>query len=174
MKKCMSIALCVVCLFAAQIAHAKGTPNLTLKDISGHSQRLSDLRGQVVVLSFWATWCVPCREELPRLSALRAEFADRKVHFVAVSIDDAKDRARIEPYLMRQNIHLDVWVGGSADLLGRFGLGDIVPGTLILDEQGQVITRIMGEAKNDDIRSRLDWLLNGRQGPAPEPKLKRY
>jgi hypothetical protein len=59
-------------------------------------------------------------------------------------------------------------------MLGHFGLADIVPGTLILDEQGQVITRIMGEAKDDDIRSRLDWLLNGRQGSVPELKLKRY
>lgn len=166
--------LYTVCLFAVQTADAKGTPNLALKDLSGHSQRLSDLRGQVVVLSFWATWCVPCRQELPRLSILSTEFVGKKVRFVAVSIDDAKDRARIEPYLTQQNVHLDVWVGGNADMLGRFGLGDIVPGTLILDEQGQVITRIMGEAKDEDIRSRLDWLLNGRQGPAPEPKLKRY
>jgi len=174
MKKWMSVALCLVCLFAARTADAKGIPNPSLKDLSGHSQRLSDLQGQVVVLSFWATWCAPCREELPRLSTLSSEYSDKKVHFVAVSIDDAKDRSKIEPYLTHQNIHLDVWVGGSADLLGRFGLGDIVPGTLILDEQGQVITRIMGEAKDDDIRSRLDWLLNGRQGPVPEAKLKRY
>lgn len=174
MKKLLSILLCMVCLSAARVADAKGTPNLALKDLSGHTQRLSELRGQVVVLSFWATWCVPCREELPRLSTLSAEFSGKKVHFVAVSIDDAKDRAKIEPYLAAQNIHLDVWVGGDADMLGRFGLGDIVPGTLILDEQGQVITRIMGEAKAEDIRSRLDWLLNGRQGPAPEAKLKRY
>jgi thiol-disulfide isomerase/thioredoxin len=174
MEKLLFILLCMVCLSATRSADAKGTPNLTLKDLSGHTQQLSELRGQVVVLSFWATWCSPCREELPRLSTLSAEFAGKKVHFVAVSIDDAKDRAKIEPYLAAQNVHLDVWIGGNADLLGRFGLGDIVPGTLILDEQGQVITRIMGEAKDEDIRSRLDWLLNGRQGPAPEPKLKRY
>jgi thiol-disulfide isomerase/thioredoxin len=174
MKKLMSVALCVACLFATRFADAKTVPNLALKDLAGHSQQLSELRGQIVVLSFWATWCAPCREELPRLSRLSEEFAGRKVRFVAVSIDDAKDRAKIEPYLLKQDIHLDVWVGGNADLLGRFGLGDIVPGTLILDEQGQVITRIMGEAKDDDVRSRLDWLLNGRQDAAPEQKLKRY
>lgn len=174
MKKIFSLILCAVCLFAVPTADAKGTPNLTLKDLSGQAQRLSDLQGQIVVLSFWATWCVPCREELPRLSALSTEFVGKKVHFVAVSIDDAKDRRKIEPYLTQQNIHLDVWVGGNADMLGHFGLGDIVPGTLILDDHGQVITRIMGEAKDEDIRSRLNWLLNGRQGPTPEPKLKRY
>lgn len=175
MKRLMSIvALCVASLSIGRISEAKGVPDLGLRDVAGHSQKLSELRGQVVVLSFWATWCAPCREELPRLSKLNEEFTGRNVHFVAVSIDDAKDRAKIEPYLLKQNIHLDVWVGGNADLLGRFGLGDVVPATLVLDEQGQVITRIMGEARDEDVRRPLDWLLTGRQGPAPEQKLKRY
>lgn len=175
MKRLMSIvALCVASLSIGRISEAKGVPDLGLRDVAGHSQKLSELRGQVVVLSFWATWCAPCREELPRLSKLNEEFTGRNVHFVAVSIDDAKDRAKIEPYLLKQNIHLDVWVGGNADLLGRFGLGDVVPATLVLDEQGQVITRIMGEARDEDVRRPLDWLLSGRQGPPPEQKLKRY
>jgi thiol-disulfide isomerase/thioredoxin len=174
MKKVLSILLCVACLSMTRSSDAKDVPNLSLKDLAGHSQKLSELRSQIVVLSFWATWCAPCREELPRLSKLSEEFTGKNVRFVAVSIDDAKDRAKIEPYLAKEDIHLDVWVGGNADLLGRFGLGDIVPGTLILDQQGEVITRIMGEAKDDDVRSRIDWLLNGRQGPTPEEKLKRY
>lgn len=174
MKKLTSIAFCMLWLLASPLAEAKGVPNLVLQDLAGHSQKLSDLRSHIVVLSFWATWCAPCQEELPRLSKLSQEFATSNVRFIAVSIDDAKDRAKIEPYLAKQDIHLDVWVGGNADVLGRFGLGDIVPGTLIIDEQGQVITRIMGEAREEDVRSRLDWLLHGRQGPAPEQKLKRY
>lgn len=174
MKKLLSLALCAMCLAAARPADAKGVPDLALKDLAGHAQKLSALRGQIVVLSFWATWCVPCREELPRLSKLNEEFAGRNVHFVAVSIDEPKDRAKVGPYLTEQKISLDAWVGGDAGLLERFGMGEIVPATLILDERGQVVTRIMGEAREEDVRSRLDWLLNGRQGPAPEQKLKRY
>ena len=174
MNKLVFLGLCVVCLCTTRLADAKDAPNLVLRDVAGHSQKLSELRGQIVVLSFWATWCAPCREELPRLSKLTEEFAGKNIHFVAVSIDDPKDRAKIEPYLLKQNIHLDVWVGGNSDLLGRFGLGDIVPATLVLDEQGQVITRIMGEAQDEDVRRPLHWLLNGRQGLAPEQKLKRY
>jgi thiol-disulfide isomerase/thioredoxin len=174
MKKLLSLALCAMFLAAAGPADAKGVPDLTLKDLAGHAQKLSALRGQIVVLSFWATWCVPCREELPRLSKLNEEFAGRNVHFVAVSIDEPKDRAKVGPYLAEQKIRLDAWVGGDAGLLERFGMGEIVPATLILDERGQVVTRIMGEAREEDVRSRLDWLLNGRPGPVPEKKLKRY
>ena len=69
---------------------------------------------------------------------------------------------------------MDVWLGGDTDMLDRVGLGNIVPGTLILDQQGEVIGRIMGEAREEDVKSRLYWLLNGRQGPTPEALTKRY
>jgi thiol-disulfide isomerase/thioredoxin len=167
-----AIALLVLCALIP--AFAKPVPNLELKDLAGQPQKLSALRGQIVVLSFWATWCGPCKEELPRLSQLSDTYAGKNVRFIAVSIDEKKDRSKIEPYLTRQNIHLEVWVGGDSELLARYGLGDIVPGTLILDQQGEVITRIVGEARADDVRSRLEWLLGGRTGPAPEAKLKRY
>ncbi len=144
------------------------------KDLSGHAQKLSQLRGQIVVLSFWATWCGPCQEELPRLSKLSSAYSGKNVRFVAVSIDDAKDRGKIQPFLTKQGISLEVWTGANSDDLARFGLGDIVPGTVVLDEKGELIGRIMGEAQDDDVRSRVDWLLAGRKGPAPDPVAKRY
>jgi hypothetical protein len=59
-------------------------------------------------------------------------------------------------------------------MMARVGLGDIVPGTIILDQQGEIIGRIMGEAREEDIRSRIEWLRNGRQGNVPEALTKRY
>jgi thiol-disulfide isomerase/thioredoxin len=170
-------ALLISCALLAPAygpAYARTAPNLDLKDLAGHPQKLSTLRGQIVVLSFWATWCGPCREELPRLSRLSEAYAGKNVRFIAVSIDDRKDFVKIQPFLQQQNVHLDVWIGADVDTLGRFGLGDIVPGTVVIDQQGNVITLISGEAQDADVRTRLDWLLNGRQGPAPEEKLKRY
>jgi hypothetical protein len=69
---------------------------------------------------------------------------------------------------------MEIWVGGDTDMLARVGLGDIVPGTIILDQQGEIIGRIMGEAREEDIKSRVDWLLHGREGTPPEPLTKRY
>ncbi|HWZ51185.1 MAG TPA: TlpA disulfide reductase family protein [Granulicella sp.] len=159
---------------AAPAASAKRLPALQFRDLAGHPQQLSSLRGSIVVLSFWATWCAPCREELPRLAKLNREYAARGVRFLAVSADEPKDRSRIEPYLNQQNLALDVWLGANSDVLERVGLGNILPGTLILDQKGEVIGRIMGEARESDIRSRLDWLLQGRSGPPPSPLTKRY
>jgi thiol-disulfide isomerase/thioredoxin len=171
LKRCSLFLL--FCLLIAP-GYAKRTPALALKDLNGQTQKLSSLRGQVVVLNFWATWCAPCQQELPRLSTLAQSYSGKSVHFVAVSIDEAKDRSKIQPTLEKENVHLDTWIGASTDTLAAFGLGDIVPGTVILDEQGEIIARIMGEAHDEDVRSAVDWLLNGRTGAAPAAMTKRY
>lgn len=156
------------------VAQAKTVPNLTFKDLAGHQQKLAELRGTISVVSFWATWCAPCRDELPRLSRLAQQYSAQGVRFVAISIDEPKDHAKVAPYVAQQKLTMDVWLGGDTDMLARVGLGNIVPGTLILDQQGEIVGRIMGEAREEDVKSRIDWLLNGRQGPAPEPLTKRY
>ncbi len=149
-------------------------PDLALKDLDGHKQHLKALRGNVVVLSFWATWCAPCQEELPRLSHLSDNYAGKPVRFVAVSIDDKKSRAEIAAFLASQGVHLETWTGATTDTMADFGLGDIVPGTIIIDENGEAVTRISGEAQEDDVFSRVDWLLGGRPGAAPAAMLNRH
>jgi thiol-disulfide isomerase/thioredoxin len=167
------LLVCALAVLAAA-ALAESAPKLSLKDLSGQTQKLSSLRGKVVVLNFWATWCEPCQDELPRLSKLAHSYNDKNVQFVAVSIDAAKDREKIEPLLHRLHVDLYVWIGADLDTLEKFGLSNVVPGTMVIDEKGQVIARVMGEARDEDLRTPLDWLLQGRAGPAPPPLLKRY
>jgi thiol-disulfide isomerase/thioredoxin len=164
---------CAVLVLAAA-ALAESVPKLSLKDLNGQPQKLSALRGKTVVLNFWATWCEPCQEELPRLSKLSQNYKEKNVEFVAVSIDAAKDRDKIGPLLHRLDVTLDIWTGADLDTLEKFGLGNVVPGTMVIDEKGQVVARVMGEARDEDVRAPLDWLLSGRLGAAPPPLLKRY
>jgi thiol-disulfide isomerase/thioredoxin len=172
----LTCASCVVLmlLLATSPVQAKSAPDFKAKDLAGHTQKLSKLRGQIVVLSFWATWCGPCQEELPRLSRLSQQYAGKAVQFVAASIDEPKDRPKIQPFLAKNNIALNVWIGADSGILHDFGLGEIVPGTVILDEEGKIAGRIKGEARDEDVRSRVEWLLNGRQGPPPEALTIRY
>jgi thiol-disulfide isomerase/thioredoxin len=153
---------------------AKQAPRLMLKTLQGESRKLADLRGQVVVLNFWATWCGPCQEELPRLSKLAVGYQGRPVKFVAVSIDDKKDFEKIPGTLQKAGAQLDVWVGADTDTMARFGLGEIVPGTVIVDESGEIVTRVMGEAKDEDVKGAVDWVLGGKVGTAPAAIVKRY
>lgn len=166
--------LVLACALISIGAFAESAPKLAVKNLSGQTQKLSSLRGKIVVLNFWATWCEPCQDELPRLSVLAEAYAGKNVQFVAVSIDDEKNRSKIEPLLRRLNVGLDVWTGADLDTLGKFGLGNIVPGTVVIDDKGQIISRVMGEAHDEDVCTPVDWLLRGRTGTAPPPLLKRY
>jgi thiol-disulfide isomerase/thioredoxin len=132
------------------------------------------LRGSIVVINFWATWCAPCREELPLLSRLSKEYSGKKVRFIAASADEAKDRAKVSQFLNQNHVAMEVWVGADLDMLESAKLGNVLPATLILDEQGEIVTRVMGEARDEDVRSAVDWLLRGKVGATPPASIKRY
>jgi thiol-disulfide isomerase/thioredoxin len=169
------LSIAALGLFSLTVgAGASRAPDPAFKALDGHTRRLSVFRGQVVVVNFWATWCGPCQEELPRLSRLAESYSDKPVRFVLVSIDEPKNRAKIPAVLERLHVGLETWDHADTDTMARFGLGDIVPGTAILDDKGQVVTRIMGEAREEDVRRTVDWLLGGRTGPPPPNLLKRY
>jgi thiol-disulfide isomerase/thioredoxin len=161
-------------MLIATPAVAKHAPDPAFKSLDGHARKLSSLRGQIIVVNFWATWCAPCQEELPRLAQLAATYADKPVRFILVSIDEPRDRARIPAALARLHVALDTWDDADTDTMGRFGLGNIVPGTAVLDEKGEVVAGIMGEARDEDVRMAVDWLLGGHAGPAPPALTKRY
>jgi thiol-disulfide isomerase/thioredoxin len=164
----------VVLLVCKRCCGREARADPAFKSLDGQTRKLSVLRGQVVVVNFWATWCGPCQEELPRLSRLAVGYAGTPVRFVLVSIDEAKDRAKIPAVLGRLHVSLESWDDADTNTMERFGLGDIVPGTAVMDENGEVVARIMGEAREEDVRERIDWLLGGKVGTAPAALTKRY
>lgn len=167
------IVLLVIALLPIHLM-AKQVPDPAFKTLDGQTRKLSALHGQIVVVNFWATWCGPCQEELPRLSQIAASYAGKPVSFVFISIDAPKDRVKIPGALAKLHVSMDSWVNADTDTLGRFGLGDIVPGTIVIDEKGEPVARVMGEAQEDDVRKSVDWLLNGRTGEPPAALTNRY
>jgi thiol-disulfide isomerase/thioredoxin len=170
-RQILTFLLCLA-IFPA-VLFAKRVPDPTFKTLDGQSHKLSTLRGQIVVVNFWATWCGPCQEELPRLSQIAASYSGKPVSFVFISIDEPKNRSKIPATLAKLHLDSVSWVGADTDTLDGFGLGNIVPGTLILDETGAPIARIMGEAREDDVRKPVDWLLGGKKGAPPQALTKR-
>ena len=169
--------LFVACLLAIgmpQGAQAKRAPNLEFKDLAGKSHAVAELRGSIAVVNFWATWCGPCREEMPMLSKLSQEYGAKKVRFVAASADVPKDQAKIGSFVEGQHLAIDVWTGADLDMMQRAGLGNVLPATMILDDQGEIVARILGQAREEDVRKVLDWLLAGKPSPAPPPLTKHY
>ncbi|MBM6582455.1 TlpA family protein disulfide reductase [Microvirga sp. BT689] len=126
----------------------RGLPEISFKDNAGRSLTLADLRGSVVVLNVWATWCSPCREEMPTLDHLQAKFDPRDVAVVALSVDRSGlglARKFFDEIGVR---HLSPYNDGSARALRELGLVGL-PGTLVIDRTGREIGRLLGSAEWD-------------------------
>jgi thiol-disulfide isomerase/thioredoxin len=146
--------------------------DLTLKDANGQKVRLRDLRGKPVVVNFWATWCVPCKAEMPMLVDMEKQYATRGVLFIAASLDEAKTKARIPEFVAEQKIAFPVWYGATADDLDHLKLGDAAPATAFLDAEGHIVARILGQARPEEVKERLDWLTGDQSAPPPQPVVK--
>jgi len=146
--------------------------NLPFKDIAGKKVRVSDLRGKPVVLNFWATWCVPCRAEMPLFVEAQKEYAPKGVAFVAASLDDRTTRPKIPEFVEQFKIGFPVWTGASTMDLDDLQMGAALPATAFLDREGRIVARILGEVTKEELSERLEWLTGVRKGPAPDPLVR--
>ena len=89
--------------------------DLNLRDLSGNKVQLRDYRGKNVVLNLWATWCVPCREEMPMMVDAAKSWTPRSITFIAVSLDDEKTKKDIPAFVAKYGVTFPVWAGGTAD-----------------------------------------------------------
>jgi thiol-disulfide isomerase/thioredoxin len=140
--------------------------------MNGKKVRVSDLRGKIVVLNFWATWCLPCRTEMPMLVEAEKEYASRGVVFVAVSLDDRQTRPKIPEFVDQFKIGFPVWVGGSIMDLEDLKLGQALPATAFVDREGRIVARVLGQVPRNELYERLDWLTGDRSGSPPNPLVR--
>lgn len=143
-------------------------PDFTLRDTEGRAVKLSNYRGKVVLLNFWATWCGPCRIEIPWFMQFEKEFKDRGFAVLGVSMDDDGWNA-VKPYLERMRVNYRVVMGDSlvSDLYGGV---DSLPTSFMIDRQGRVARVHIGLAGRseyqDDINALLDQSLSSGGGAA--------
>lgn len=132
-------------------------PDFTATTFDGQTLRLSDLRGQVVVLNFWASWCGPCRQEAPTLQALSAEYRDRGVVFLGIAYaeEDARSLAFIDEFSITYLNAPDRGTVISETLYGITG----VPETFIIDQNGMVAEFIPANVSEAQLRATLDRLI---------------
>ena len=136
------------------------TVDLTLKDLSGVEQSLQSLKGRIVVLNFWATYCIPCRKEMPDLAAVQNEFAPLGIQVIGVSTDDIADRNKVLQFVKETKVNFPIWIGGSAEHMVRFGLGTALPGTVVIDRDGRIARIISGVVDQSVLRKQIEALLS--------------
>jgi thiol-disulfide isomerase/thioredoxin len=132
---------------------------LVLKDLFGNEQRLSGYRGRIVVLNFWATYCIPCRKEMPDLAAIQNQYAALGVQVIGAAADDTEDLPKVRQFIKDTKLNFPVWIGASASDMERFGLGSALPGTLVIGRDGKIVASIRGVIKPADLKKHLDHML---------------
>jgi thiol-disulfide isomerase/thioredoxin len=124
-------------------------------DTDGAAASLGRFQGKVMVVNFWATWCAPCREEMPAFERLQAKWAPRGVQFVGLS---SEEPAPVRRFARDVHVSYPLWVGGDeVGILGR-RLGNrlgVLPFTVLLDRQGRVVDRKVGPYTESALDSRL-------------------
>ena len=133
--------------------------DLTLKDLFGAEQRLSALKGRIVVLNFWATYCIPCRTEMPDLAAIQNEYAALGVQVVGATADAPEDRAKVLQFIKETKINFPIWTGATTADMTRFGLGAALPGTVVIGRDGRIAKIISGIINQAELKKQIDAML---------------
>jgi thiol-disulfide isomerase/thioredoxin len=124
-------------------------PEVSLPDVKGKPHRLADWAGRPLIVNFWATWCEPCRREIPLLEGLRGENAKNSFELVGIAIDH---RDSVEKFIRDLKIDYPVLVGeqGGLAAAAAFGMEPVLPFTVFADSQGRIVTLKLGELHRDE------------------------
>jgi peroxiredoxin len=140
------------------VARKKANLNFTLKDVAGKDVRLSKYKGQVVLVNFWATWCVPCRVEIPALSSLYRDYKDRGFVVLGVSVDS--EVSAIKPFARVMKMNYPVLVGaGREDLSSAYGPFVGFPTSVLVARDGAVCVRHVGILSKAKLEEQIGALL---------------
>jgi peroxiredoxin len=132
-------------------------PDFTLDDAAGTPVRLSDLRGKVVLLSFWATWCVPCNTEIPWFMKFQESYKNRGLAVLGVSLDEDGWKS-VKPYVARMKINYPVMIA-SDDIASRYGGLTSLPVTLIIDKSGRIAVTHIGLCPKSEYEAAISAML---------------
>ena len=135
----------------------KTAPDFTLKDAEGQSVKLSDYRGKVVLLNFWATWCGPCQLEIPWFIDFQKQYKSQGLEVIGVSMDD-DGWAAIKPFVASHKVNYRILLGNDS-VTQLYGGIDSLPTTFLIDRSGRIAKVHVGLAGRNEYLDEIKSLL---------------
>jgi thiol-disulfide isomerase/thioredoxin len=152
-----------------QSSVAFSTPNFTLQDLDGRAESLADFKGKVVLVNFWATWCAPCRIEIPWLIELQEKYAPQGFTVLGIAMDE-EGKSTVVPFVQKERFKLGTTsqpmnypiLIGDEDAAEKFGGLVGLPTTVLISQEGRQVKRIDGLLSYEEMDKTIQSLLEAR------------
>jgi len=146
--------------------------DFSLKDLTGKRWSLKAQQGRVVVVNFWASWCGPCRMELPRLQELSTKLKDQPVTFLAINVDEADTLGVVTPFVKQNKLTLPILLDTKHEVVNQYDPDGVIPFTALVDAKGYIRHVHQQNAPGDEkiVEQELRNLLSEVSSTAPAPR----
>ena len=147
-KKFFLVIICLILFFfladlaSAKIKEGENAPNFTLKNLKGKDVSLSEFRGKFVLINFWATWCGPCKIEMPSLESLYQKFKNKNFAMLAIS-NDMFGETVVKPFVKAHKLSFPILLDQRLKASNQFGVVSL-PSTFMIDPKGKIIGALYG------------------------------
>ncbi|MCX6640027.1 MAG: TlpA disulfide reductase family protein [bacterium] len=162
------VSLLLVCALS-QAQEGKRAPDFTVKNLDGQSVQLKDYLGKnPILIDFWATWCVPCKEEMPHLEEIYKEYKDKGLVYFAISEDSPRSISKVKPYVKSKKYDATVLLDPDGSVLRKFFGSNTLPYTVIIDREGKISRTFTGyvPGQQKDIREIIEKIVAPAEPPA--------
>jgi peroxiredoxin len=155
----MSILLAglAIVLSSSVMAQKQKAPDFSLHSADGVVHQLSQYKGKVVVVNFWATWCGPCRQEIPDFIEAYKKYKDKGLEIVGISLDQ-DGWTKVTPFVKQNRINYPV-VLGTEQVVENYGGVNAIPSTFLVDRDGNIVDKHVGTVRLKDLEAKLKPLL---------------
>jgi thiol-disulfide isomerase/thioredoxin len=139
------------------VGQSSRAPDLALRDLRGRTVRLSDYKGKVVVINFWATWCPPCRAEMPDLVKMQREYGKRGLQVIGITYPPETLR-EVREFTRKLKVNYPVVIG-TKETKSLFDQSETLPVTIVIDREGRIRDRIEGMLLPEEFEQKIKPLL---------------
>ena len=140
---------------SAPVEISGAPPAFTLVDVNGKSVSLADFKGRVVILDFWATWCPPCKREIPDFIKLQSEYGSKGVQIVGIALDQPN---KVKAFVKDNGMNYPVLMGTN-EVAASYGGVEAIPTTFVIDKSGKIVAKYEGFRPKETFESQIKKLL---------------